>query len=48
MHIGCYELQVVVSYLFPLFIIIYVKDTYTAIGIINVIASVASLIFTYL
>ena len=48
LHIGCYELQLVVSYLFPLYIIIYVRDTYTAVGLINVIASVASLIFTYL
>ena len=47
MNIACYETQNVVKFLFPLFVILYVKNTYTAIGIINLIANIASLIFTY-
>ena len=48
LNIACYEMQNVVKFLFPLFIILYVKNTYTAVGIINLIANVASLIFTYI
>lgn len=46
--ISCYSLQVVISNLFPLFIIIYVKDTYTAVGLISVLTSISSLVFTYI
>ena len=46
--ISCYSLQVVISNLFPLFIIIYVKDTYTAVGFISVLTSISSLVFTYI
>jgi len=48
MNIACYETQNVVKFLFPLFVILYVKNTYTAIGIINLIANISSLIFTYI
>ena len=48
LNIACYEMQNVVKFLFPLFIILYVKNTYTAVGIINLIANIASLIFTYI
>ena len=47
LNIACYEMQNVVKFLFPLFIILYVKNTYTTIGIVNLIANIASLIFTY-
>lgn len=47
-NIFCYELQNVYKFLFPLFVIIYVKNTYTAVGIISLIANIASLIFIYL
>lgn len=46
--ISCYSLQVVITNLFPLFIIIYVKDTYTAVGLISVLTSISSLVFTYI
>ena len=47
-NIACYELQNVIKFLFPLYLIIYVKDTYTTIGIVNLIVNIASLIFTYI
>ena len=46
--ISCYSLLVVITNLFPLFIIIYVKDTYTAVGLISVLTSISSLVFTYI
>lgn len=47
-HLGCYELQNVITFLLPLYIVIYVKDTYTAIGIINLLTQLATIIFVYL
>ena len=46
-HIGCYELQNVLTFLLPLYIIIYVRNTYTAVGIINLSAQLATIIFLY-
>ena len=46
--ISCYSLLVVITNLFSLFIIIYVKDTYTAVGLISVLTSISSLVFTYI
>ena len=46
-HIMCYELQNVVKFLFPLCLVIYVKDTYTVVGLVNLIANISTLIFTY-
>ena len=48
LHLGCFELQAVLKYLMPLYIFIYVKDTYSAIGLINLIVYLSTLIFTYL
>ena len=48
LHIACYELQNVVKFFLPLYLVIYVKDTYTTIGIVSLIANIATLIFTYL
>ena len=45
--IGCYELQNVLTFLLPLYIIIYVKNTYTAVGIINLLAQLATILFLY-
>ncbi|MBR6964754.1 hypothetical protein IKH83_00340 [Candidatus Saccharibacteria bacterium] len=46
-HIICYELVNISKILLPVFIILYVKDTYTAVGIVTLIANVAALIFIY-
>ncbi len=46
--IGCYELQNVITFLLPLYIVIYVKNTYTAVGIINLLAQLATIICVYL
>lgn len=48
MNICSYEVQNVYKFLFPLYLIIYVKDTYTTIGIIYFIVNMATIIFTYL
>lgn len=46
--IGCYELQNVITFLLPLYIVIYVKNTYTAVGIINLLAQLATIVCVYL
>ena len=46
-NIGCYELQNVITFMLPLYIIIYVRNTYTAVGIINLLAQLATIIFVY-
>jgi len=48
LHIACFELQNVVKFLLPIYLILYVKDSYTTIGIVNLIANISTLIFTYL
>ena len=45
---GAYELLNVVKFLFPLYIAIYVKDTYQTVGILNLLTNVATLLFAYL
>ncbi len=45
--IGCYELQNVITFLLPLYIVIYVKNTYTAVGIINLLAQFATIVCVY-
>lgn len=45
---GSYELLNVVKFLFPLYIYIYVKNTYQTIGIVNLTTNLALIIFTYL
>ena len=47
-HIGCYELQNVIKYLLSLFLIIYVRDTYTTIGVVHLIANIATIVFIYI
>lgn len=44
---GSYELLNVVKFLFSLYLFIYVKDTYTTIGIFNLITNLSVLAFTY-
>ena len=45
--IGCYELQNVITFLLPLYIVIYVKNTYTAVGLINLLAQLATIVCVY-
>lgn len=45
--IGCYELQNVITFLLPLYIVIYVQNTYTAVGIINLLAQLATIVCVY-
>ena len=45
---GSYELINVVKFLFPLYIFIYVNNTYQTIGIVNLITNVALITFTYM
>ena len=47
-HMGVYETQAVLKFLIPLYIFIYVSNTYSAIGLLNLIVYLATLIFTYL
>jgi hypothetical protein len=44
---GSYELINVVKFLFPLYLYIYVKNTYQTIGILNLITNIAIILFTY-
>ena len=46
-NMGCYEMQNVLKFLLPLYVVIYVKNTYTAIGIIDLITQLATIIFIY-
>jgi len=46
-HLGCYETQAVLKLLMPLYLFIYVKNTYSTIGIVNLIGYFATLIFVY-
>ena len=45
---GSYELINVVKFLFPLYLYIYVNNTYQTIGILNLITNIALILFTYL
>ena len=44
---GSYELLNVIKFLFPLYIFIYVKNTYQTIGIVNLVTNIAIILFTY-
>lgn len=45
---GSYELNNIIKFLIPLYIVIYVKDTYQTIGLVTLITNLALLIFTFL
>ena len=45
---GSYELVNVIKFLIPVYLFIYVKNTYQTIGIVNLITNLALIIFTYL
>ena len=47
-HIVCYEVINISKILLPVFIILYIKDTYTAVGIVTLIANIAALVFIYI
>lgn len=44
---GTYELHNILTVLFPLYIYIYIKDTYQTIGIVNLLNNLAIILFTY-
>lgn len=43
-----YELLNVIKFFFPLYIFIYVKDTYQTIGLVSLLQSIATIIFSYI
>lgn len=45
---GSYELITVVKFLFSLYLFIYIKDTYSTVGLFTLITNISVLIFTYL
>lgn len=45
---GSYELMNVVKFLIPLYLFIYVKNTYQTIGIVNLVTNLSLMIFTYM
>lgn len=45
--LGSYELSYIVKFLFSLYIFIYIKDTYSTVGIYNLITNLSVLGFTY-
>ena len=45
---GSYELLNVVKFLMPLYLFIYVKNTYQTIGFINLITNLSLIVFTYM
>ncbi len=47
-HFGIYELWNVLKFIFPIYIAVYVKDTYQTVGIVAVITDFAIIIFSYL
>jgi hypothetical protein len=48
LHFGIYELWNVLKFIFPIYIAVYVKDTYQAVGIVAIITDLAIIIFSYL
>lgn len=43
-----YEMLNVIKFFFPLYIFIYVKDTYQTIGLVSLLQSIATIIFSYM
>ena len=48
LHLGDYELWNVLKFIFPIYVAVYVKDTYQTVGIVSVITDLAIIIFSYL
>ena len=48
LHFGVYELWNVLKFIFPIYVAVYVKDTYQTVGIVSVITDLAIIIFSYL
>lgn len=44
---GTFELLNVVKFLFPIYVVMYVKDNYQAVGLVTVITDLAIIIFSY-
>ena len=45
---GMYEIWYIVKFLFPIYLFIYVKDTYQTVGILTLITNLATMIFAYI
>lgn len=45
---GAFELLNVIKFLFPLYLVIYVKNTYQTVGLLSLITSLATMAFAYL
>lgn len=45
---GTYELIAVIKFLFPLYLFMYVKDTYQTVGILNLLANIATIMCAYI
>lgn len=45
---GSYELLAITKFLFPLYLYIYVKNTYQVVGILSLFCNLATILFTYL
>ena len=48
LHFGVYELWNVLKFIFPIYVTVYIKDTYQTVGIVAVITDLAIIIFSYL
>lgn len=45
---GMYEIWYIVKFLFPIYLFLYVKDTYQTVGILTLITNLATMIFAYI
>lgn len=48
LHFGIYELWNVMKFVFPIYVAIYVKDSYQAVGIVSIVTDLAIIVFSYL
>lgn len=48
LHFGIYELWNVMKFIFPIYVAIYVKDSYQAVGIVSIVTDLAIIVFSYL
>ena len=44
---GAFELTNVVKFLFPVYVVMYVRDSYQAVGLVSVITDISIMVFTY-
>lgn len=48
LHFGIYELWNVMKFLFPIYVAVYVRDSYQAIGVVAIVTDLAIIVFSYL